>query len=62
MPGFDFNGNVGRCADGYEEVHTGSNFRRRNDMGGRILYLPGTSDLLVANTLFKMGNSHLLNL
>ena len=60
IPGGDWNGHVGRAADGFEEVHGGFGYGERNDEGGRHLDFAVPHDLVIGNTLFKKRNSHLI--
>ena len=60
IPGGDWNGHVGRAADGFEEVHGGNGYGVRNDDGGRLLDFAVAHDLVIGNTLFKKRNSHLI--
>ena len=48
----DFNGHVGRNADGYEGVHGGFGYGERNDEGRRLLELADAHGMVVGNTLF----------
>ena len=48
----DFNGHVGRNADGYEGVHGGFGYGDRNDEGRRLLELADAHGMVVGNTLF----------
>ena len=60
IPGGDWNGHVGRAADGFEEVHGGYGYGVRNDEGGRLLDFAVAHDPVIGNTLFKKRNSHLI--
>ena len=60
IPGGDWNGHVGRAADGFEEVHSGFGYGERNAEGGRLLDFAVAHDLVIGNTLSKKGNSHLI--
>ena len=51
IPGGDWNGHVGRAADGFEEVHGGYGYGVRNDEGGRLLDFAVAHDLVIGNTL-----------
>ncbi|KAK3893367.1 hypothetical protein Pcinc_002801 [Petrolisthes cinctipes] len=55
----DFNGHVGKTSDGFEEVHEGNGYGERNT-GERILEFGFAMDMLVANTVFKKRESHLV--
>ena len=48
----DFNGHVGRNADGYEGVHGGFGYVDKNDEGHRLLELADAHGMVVGNTLF----------
>ncbi|KAK3893379.1 hypothetical protein Pcinc_002812 [Petrolisthes cinctipes] len=56
----DFNGHVGKTSDGFEEVHEGNGYGERNTEGERILEFGFAMDMLVANTVFKKRESHLV--
>ena len=49
----DFNGHVGKRADGFEGVHGGNGFGERNLEGRRLLEFCDKKELCVANTWFK---------
>ena len=49
----DFNGHVGKCADGFEGVHGGNGVGKRNAEGRRLLEFCDKGELCVANTWFK---------
>ena len=46
----DFNGHVGKVANGYEGVHGGHGYGLRNTEGERILEFAVAHDLAVGNT------------
>ena len=46
IPGGDWNGHVGRAADGFEEVHGGYGYGVWNDEGGRLLDFAVAHDLV----------------
>ena len=48
----DFNGHVGKCAEGFEGVHGGNGVGKRN-AEGRLLEFCDERELCVANTWFK---------
>ena len=50
IPGGDWNGHVGRAADGFEEVHGGYGYGVRNDEGGRLLDFAVAHNLVIGNT------------
>ena len=56
----DWNGHVGADALGYEVVHGGHAFGKRNKEGERILEFALANDLIVGNTLFLKRESHLV--
>ena len=56
----DFNSHVGKAADGFEGVHGGNGYGDRNTEGERILEYGLAMDMLVANTVFKKRESHLI--
>ncbi|KAK3896219.1 hypothetical protein Pcinc_000141 [Petrolisthes cinctipes] len=56
----DFNGHVGKTSDGFGEVHGGNGYGERNTEGERILEFGFAMDMLVANTVFKKRESHLV--
>ncbi|CAL5400242.1 unnamed protein product [Camellia sinensis] len=58
--GGDFNGHVGIDKVGYERVHSGYGFGDRNEAGERILDFALASDLVVANTMYKKRDEHLI--
>ena len=60
MIGGDFNGHVGRNADGYEGVHGGHGFGTRNREGERLLEFADGADLIVCNTHFQKADSKLI--
>ena len=55
----DFIGHIGKNADGYEGVHGGRGFGRRNEESERILELAVAHNLDVPNSLFIKRESHL---
>ena len=58
--GGDFNGHVGRGADGYKGIHGGFGYGNRNVEGERILELGAALDKVVCNTFFKKRDSRLV--
>ena len=48
----DFNGHVGKCAEGFEGVHGGNDIGKRNAEGRRLLEFCGERELCLANTWF----------
>ncbi|GJR07719.1 retrovirus-related pol polyprotein LINE-1 [Tanacetum coccineum] len=49
----DLNGHIGAAADGYEGVHGGFGFGKRNEEGRTILKFATAYDMVLANSLFK---------
>ena len=49
----DFNGHVGKYAEGFEGVHRGNGVGKRNAEGRRLLEFSDERELCVANTWFK---------
>ena len=60
IPCGDWNGHVGKAADGYEGIHGGSGYGERNPDGDRILDFAVANDLIIANTCFAKRDSHLI--
>ena len=58
--GGDMNAHVGENCDGYDGVHGGKGFGRRNIEGERILELAEAIDLIILNTWFKKRKNHLI--
>ena len=58
--GGDFNGHVGKSADGFEGVHGGHGYGARNREGERILEFADGADLLVCNTQFRKADNKLI--
>ncbi|GMP32464.1 hypothetical protein CsSME_00006208 [Camellia sinensis var. sinensis] len=58
--GGDFNGHVSIDELGYERVHGGFGFGDRNESGESILDFTLASDLVVANTMYKKREEHLI--
>ena len=56
----DWNGHVGSKADGYEGIHGGEGFGRRNTEGERVLDFAVANKMVVNNTFFKKRQSHLI--
>jgi hypothetical protein len=57
MLGGDINGHVGSGSDGYEGLHGGFGFGKRNKEGDRILEFCEALDLVWGNTLFTKRES-----
>ena len=51
--GGDLNGHVGQDSDGFEGVHGGNGYGKRNVEGEMVLELAMFMELVVCNTLFK---------
>ena len=49
----DFNGHVGKCAEGFEGIHGGYGIGKRNAEGRLFLNFCDQKELCVANTWFK---------
>ena len=60
IPCGDWNGHVGKEADGYEGVHGGIGFGDRNADGERILDFAVANDFVIGNTFFVKRDSHLI--
>ena len=58
--GGDFNDHVVKDRGGYEMVHSGHSFGDRNDLGEAILDFAVAYDLIVANTIFRKRDEHLI--
>ncbi|GMP80885.1 hypothetical protein CsSME_00035817 [Camellia sinensis var. sinensis] len=58
--GGDFNGHVGIDKLGYERVYGGYRFGDRNEAGESILDFALAFDLVVANTMYKKREEHLI--
>jgi hypothetical protein len=58
--GGDLNGHVGATSVGYERVHGGFGYGSRNEGGEDVLNFALAYDLLLANTLFRKRESHLV--
>ena len=56
----DMNAHVGEISDGFEGVHGGRGFGRRNLEGERFLELAEAMNLVLLNTQFKKRRSHLV--
>ena len=56
----DFNGHVGKVANGYEGVHGGRGYGLRNTEGEGILEFAVAHDLVVGNTHFHKKDNHLI--
>jgi hypothetical protein len=60
MLGGDLNGHVSSGSDGYEGLHGGFGFGKRNKEGKRILEFCEVLDLILGNTLFIKRESDLI--
>ena len=49
----DFNGHVGKCAEGFEGIHGGYGIGKRNAEGRMLLDFFDQKELCVANTWFE---------
>jgi hypothetical protein len=58
--GGDLNGHVGSIRVGFDRVHGGFRYGRRNQEGEGILNFALAYDLIIANTLFRKRVSHLV--
>ena len=56
----DLNAHVGERSDGYEGVHGGRGFGRRNVEGERILEMADALELKIMNTMYKKRQEHLI--
>ena len=56
----DMNAHVGESSDGFEGVHGGRGFGRRNQEGDRFLELAEAMNLVVMNTQFEKRRNHLI--
>ena len=56
----DMNAQVGENCDGYEGVHGGLGFRRRNLEGERLLEVAEAADMTTLSTMFKKRRNHLI--
>jgi len=56
----DFNGHIGRRGDGYETVHGGFGFSKRNSGEMSILDFAVAYDLAIVNSYFKKKKEHLI--
>src|SRR6266542_4318300 len=58
--GGDLNNHVGATNVGFERVHGGFGYGSRNQKGEGVLNFALAYDLLIANTLFRKQQSHLV--
>ncbi|XP_066958128.1 craniofacial development protein 2-like [Macrobrachium rosenbergii] len=56
----DMNAHVGESSDGFEGIHGGRGFGRRNKEGYRLLELAEAMNLVVLNTQYEKKRSHLV--
>ena len=56
----NFNGYIGKNADGYEGFHGGTGFGRRNLEGERILEFSVAHNLVISNSLFTKREGRLV--
>ena len=60
IPCGDWNGHVGESVAGYEGVHGGNGWGKRNAEGESVLEFAVSCDLVIGNTCFKKRPSHLI--
>ncbi|PKA66012.1 hypothetical protein AXF42_Ash010421 [Apostasia shenzhenica] len=58
--GGDLNGHVGRVAEEFNSIHGGYSFGEINEEGKTILEFSSAYDLVIANTLFKKREEHVI--
>jgi len=58
--GGDLSGHVGTSRYGFDSVHRGFNFGKRNEPGNSILDFALSYDFILANTWFRKRESHLI--
>ena len=58
--GGDLNGRVGKSSDGYQGVHGGMGFSRRNIEGETISDFADAMEQVIGNTFFRKPDSHLI--
>lgn len=56
----DFNGHIGKLANGYEGIHGGHGYGDRNIEGERILEFAVAHNLVVGNSYFTKKDNHLI--
>ena len=56
----DWNGQVGKSSAGYEGVHGGNGWSRRNTEGKRLLEYAMSCNLVISNTCLKKWPNHLI--
>ncbi|XP_063854088.1 craniofacial development protein 2-like [Scylla paramamosain] len=56
----DMNAHVGESGTGYEGVHGGMGFGRRNVEGERLLEMPEAAEITILNSWFKKRQSHVI--
>ena len=57
--GGNFNGHMGKEADSYESVHAGFGLGVRNE-SGELLHFALAHDLVIANSIFRKKEEHLI--
>ena len=57
----DFNGHIGKAALGYEGIHDGYGFGKRNIDGERILEFAVENNLVAGNLKFMKTDNHLIS-
>lgn len=60
LVGADLNGHVGRSADGFQQVHGGKGYGRRNKEGEKILECAESVDMAIVNTFYEKPDEHLI--
>jgi len=58
--GDDLNEHVGTNRYGFDSVHGGFSFEKRNELGNSILDFALSYNLILANTWFRKRESHLI--
>jgi exonuclease III len=58
--GGDLNGHIGSETDGYIGAHGGFGYGTRNEEGTKLLEFATAHDLVVANSMFKKRDEHLI--
>ena len=56
----DFNGHIGRRRAGYESVHGGFGYGKRNNGGVSLLNFAVAYELVIVNSFFKKKDEHLI--
>ena len=58
--GGDFNGNIGKKVDSYESVYDSFGLGARNKSGEHLLQFSLARDLVIANSIFRKKEEHLI--